>query len=115
MAAHGWRVGLLSEMPPEGKVGVSEVCVLGYNVNAGQEISLRLRTDDLMGFRKYAKIRETLVHVSGSSSWGDWVTLCVCSSLRRRSNVPPSVALTSSTTSANSHSPPPPHWPTDRS
>lgn len=33
MAAHGWRVGLLSEMPPEGRVGVSEVCVLGYNVN----------------------------------------------------------------------------------
>lgn len=40
-------MGLLSEMPPEGKVGVSAVCVLGYNVNRGQEISLRLRTDDL--------------------------------------------------------------------
>lgn len=40
-------MGLLSEMPPEGKVGVSAMCVLGYNVNNGQEISLRLRTDDL--------------------------------------------------------------------
>ncbi len=34
-------------MPPEGKVGISPVCVLGVNINAGQEISLRLRTDDL--------------------------------------------------------------------
>jgi hypothetical protein len=36
MAKHRWRVGLLSEMPPEGKVGVSAVCILGYNVNQGQ-------------------------------------------------------------------------------
>ena len=46
MRKHKWRVPLLAEMPPEGKVGVSESCVLGYNVNAGQEIHLRLRTDD---------------------------------------------------------------------
>lgn len=57
-----WTVGLLSEMPPEGKVGVSAVCVLGVNINAGQEISLRLRTDDLKGFRRYDRIRETLCH-----------------------------------------------------
>ena len=38
-----------SEMPPEGKVGVSPVCILGVNINRGQEISLRLRTDDLRG------------------------------------------------------------------
>lgn len=49
MARHRWSVGLLSEMPPEGKVGVSPVCVLGVNINRGQEISLRLRTDDLKG------------------------------------------------------------------
>ena len=53
---------LLAEMPPEGKVGVSESCVLGYNVNMGQEIHLRLRTDDMRGFRVYARIRETLLH-----------------------------------------------------
>ena len=47
MRKHGWTVGKLSEMPPEGKVGVSAVCILGVNINAGQEISLRLRTDDL--------------------------------------------------------------------
>ena len=47
MSNHKWQVGKLSEMPPEGKVGVSPVCILGVNINAGQEISLRLRTDDL--------------------------------------------------------------------
>lgn len=46
----------------EGKVGVSAMCILGYNVNNGQEISLRLRTDDYAGFRKYLAIRRTLVH-----------------------------------------------------
>lgn len=53
MTKHRWSVGLLSEMPPEGKVGVSPVCILGVNINAGQEISLRLRTDDLKGFRRH--------------------------------------------------------------
>lgn len=62
MAKHKWSVGLLSEMPPEGKVGLSPVCILGVNVNAGQEISLRLRTDNLRGFRCYDRIRETLIH-----------------------------------------------------
>ena len=38
------------------------VCILGVNVNKGQEISLRLRTDDLRGFRRYERIRETMVH-----------------------------------------------------
>ena len=60
--AYRWSVGKLSEMPPEGKVGVSPVCILGVNINAGQEISLRLRTDDLRGFRRYDRIRETLIH-----------------------------------------------------
>ena len=54
MTKHRWSVGLLSEMPPEGKVGVSPVCILGVNINAGQEISLRIRTDDLKGFRRHA-------------------------------------------------------------
>lgn len=49
MRQHQYSVGLLSEMPPEGKVGVSPVCILGVNINRGQEISLRLRTDDLKG------------------------------------------------------------------
>jgi hypothetical protein len=62
LAGHRWRVGLLSEMPPTGKVGVSPVCVLGVNVNRGSEISLRLRTDDLRGFRRYLSIIETMIH-----------------------------------------------------
>mmetsp|Transcript_50106 Transcript_50106/g.160441 ORF Transcript_50106/g.160441 Transcript_50106/m.160441 type:complete len:287 (+) Transcript_50106:57-917(+) len=60
MEKHKYKVGVLTEMPPEGKVGVSPVCLLGFNKNRGQEISLRLRTDDLRGFRKYLRIRETL-------------------------------------------------------
>ncbi len=47
MDKHGFDVGLLAEMPPEGLVGVDPVCVLGYNTNRGQSIHLRLRTDDL--------------------------------------------------------------------
>jgi hypothetical protein len=62
MKKHGWKVGLLSEMPPEGKVGISPVCLLGFNMNKGAEISLRLRTDDLKGFRRYDSIRLTLIH-----------------------------------------------------
>ena len=62
MKKYGWNVGLLSEMPPAGKVGVSPVCILGVNINQGQEISMRLRTDDLKGFRKYDAIRQTLIH-----------------------------------------------------
>lgn len=62
MRRRGWRVLLLSEMPPQGRVGVSPVCLLGYNVNRGAEIALRLRTDDWAGFRKYLRVRETLVH-----------------------------------------------------
>jgi hypothetical protein len=62
MDLHGWDVGKLCEMPPEGKVGVSAACVLGYNVNNGAEIHLRLRTDDMRGFRDYVTIRRTLLH-----------------------------------------------------
>ncbi|GAX82086.1 hypothetical protein CEUSTIGMA_g9514.t1 [Chlamydomonas eustigma] len=62
MEQNQWSVGQLSEMPPEGKVGISPVCILGLNVNKGQEILLRLRTDDLRGFRKYESIRDTLIH-----------------------------------------------------
>jgi hypothetical protein len=50
-----WSVGCLAEMYPDGKVGVDPVCVLGLNQNKGQKILLRLRTDDLQGFRKFLK------------------------------------------------------------
>ncbi|TMW60796.1 hypothetical protein Poli38472_000838 [Pythium oligandrum] len=62
MAKHKWSVGCLAEMYPEGKVGVDPVCVLGLNQNKGQKILLRLRTDDLQGFRKYLNIKKVLFH-----------------------------------------------------
>ncbi|XP_012830116.1 PREDICTED: uncharacterized protein LOC105951263 [Erythranthe guttata] len=62
MNKHRWRVGILTEMAPIGYVGVSPKCILGFNQNHGEEISLRLRTDDLKGFRKYGSIKKTLLH-----------------------------------------------------
>ncbi|KAK6120641.1 hypothetical protein DH2020_045616 [Rehmannia glutinosa] len=62
MNKHHWRVGILTEMAPVGYVGVSPKCILGFNKNQGEEISLRLRTDDLKGFRKYESIKKTLLH-----------------------------------------------------
>lgn len=62
MSQKRWKVGVLKEMPPEGKVGVDPVCVLGYNTGKGMAIHLRLRTDDRQGFRPLAKIRQVLSH-----------------------------------------------------
>ncbi|KAM5580500.1 hypothetical protein ABKV19_009976 [Rosa sericea] len=62
MNKHRWHVGIMTEMAPVGYVGISPKCLLGFNKNKGEEISLRLRTDDLKGFRKYASIKKTLLH-----------------------------------------------------
>lgn len=62
MAKHKWSVGALCELYPEGYVGVSDVCVMGLNENHGQRILLRLRTDDMKGFRKTLSIRKVLCH-----------------------------------------------------
>lgn len=62
MAAKKWRVGALKEMRPDGKVGVDPVCVLGLNENKGETILLRLRTDDLQGFRAEASLKQVLCH-----------------------------------------------------
>ena len=62
MAKHQWNVGCLAELYPEGKVGESAVCVMGLNENRGAKILLRLRTDDLCGFRKILSIRKVLFH-----------------------------------------------------
>jgi len=62
MKRHSWSVGLLSEMPPDGQVGVSACCVMGLNKNKGQEILLRLRTDDGQGLRPYASVIPVLLH-----------------------------------------------------
>jgi hypothetical protein len=62
MEKHHWTVGCLAEMYPEGNVGQSPVCVMGLNQNKGQKILLRLRTDDLRGFRKILSVRKVLYH-----------------------------------------------------
>ncbi|GMH12019.1 hypothetical protein Nepgr_013860 [Nepenthes gracilis] len=62
MNKHRWTVGIMTEMAPTGYVGISPKCILGLNKNHGEEISLRLRTDDLKGFRKYDSIKKTLLH-----------------------------------------------------
>ena len=62
METKRFSVGLLCEMPPEGLVGISETCVLGFNRNNGMEIHLRLRTDDWSGLRRYESIRRVLMH-----------------------------------------------------
>ena len=62
MKRRNWTVGCLAEMYPEGKVGVSEVCVMGLNQNKGEKIFLRLRTDDLSGWRKIGSVRKVLYH-----------------------------------------------------
>ena len=62
MASHEFSVGLLAEMPPEGAVGVSQSCLMGFNRNRGMEIHLRLRTDDWAGLRPYASIVDVLCH-----------------------------------------------------
>jgi hypothetical protein len=46
---------------PEGKA-VNPPCVMGLNKNKGQQILLRIRTDDLHGFRKILHIRKVLYH-----------------------------------------------------
>jgi WLM domain len=62
MAKHRWNVGCLSELFPEGKVGESAVCVMGLNEDQGRRIRLRIRTDDVKGFRKMLSIRKVLFH-----------------------------------------------------
>lgn len=56
MKQRKWSVGELTELTP------FERSILGYNRNAGELISIRLRTDDLSGFRHYDSIRKVLLH-----------------------------------------------------
>lgn len=71
MKKHNWKVGTLKEMPPEGLVGIDSVCILGYNQNQGQAIALRLRTDDMKGFRHYNVIKSTMLHELTHIIWND--------------------------------------------
>lgn len=57
MNKNKWNIALLSEMSP-----ITQPTLLGYNMNKGQKIALRLRTDDMEGFRYFTDIRRVLVH-----------------------------------------------------
>lgn len=60
-------VGTLGEMDPiddrlmqaKAREGA---CLLGYNTNMGMRIDVKLRTDDLVGFRPYPELASTLIH-----------------------------------------------------
>lgn len=65
MADRKWSVGELIELTP------FEASILGYNRNAGQLIALRLRTDDLSGFRHYDSVRKVLLHELTHNVWSD--------------------------------------------
>ena len=60
-------VGTLGEMDPVDdrlmhQTQQQGACLLGYNTNAGQRIDVKLRTDNLKGFRPYSEIAATLIH-----------------------------------------------------
>ncbi|RDB15370.1 hypothetical protein Hypma_004666 [Hypsizygus marmoreus] len=66
MQIHELSVGTLTELAPHEHPGL-----LGLNVNAGQAIKLRLRTDRYDGFRLYAEVRRVLCHELTHNVWGD--------------------------------------------
>ena len=70
MRKRRWKVPILAELYPDGSVGEDPVCILGLNVNQGAKILLRIRTDDLSGFRKLRTIKETLYHELAHNEFG---------------------------------------------
>jgi hypothetical protein len=66
MQKHEFSVEVLTELAPH-----EHPELLGLNVNAGQAIKLRLRTDRYDGFRLYAEVRRVLCHELTHNVWGD--------------------------------------------
>ncbi|KAI8996613.1 WLM-domain-containing protein [Trametes punicea] len=66
MGKHQFSVGVLTELAPH-----EQPHLLGLNVNAGQAIKLRLRTDRYDGFRTYKEVRRVLCHELTHNVWGD--------------------------------------------
>ncbi|KAF6761814.1 WLM domain-containing protein [Ephemerocybe angulata] len=66
MHKHEFTVGVLTELAPH-----EQPHLLGLNVNAGQEIKLRIYTDRYDGFRSYKEIRRVLCHELTHNVWGD--------------------------------------------
>lgn len=71
MRERRWRVGALKEMRPSGRVGIDPVCVLGFNRNRGEEIHLRVRTDDCQGFRSISQLMQVLAHELAHNEWDE--------------------------------------------
>ncbi|KAI8071074.1 WLM domain-containing protein [Gongronella butleri] len=65
MQKHQWSVGELAELSP------AQQSILGYNRNKGEQIAIRLRTDDLTGFRHYDSIRKVLLHELSHMVWSE--------------------------------------------
>jgi len=66
MHKHHFAVGLLTELAPH-----EHPELLGLNVNAGEAIKLRLRTNAYDGFRTYKEVRRVLCHELTHNVWGD--------------------------------------------
>ncbi|THV02567.1 WLM-domain-containing protein [Dendrothele bispora CBS 962.96] len=66
MQKHEFSVGILTELAPH-----EHPQLLGLNVNAGQQIKLRLRTDRYDGFRTYREVRRVLCHELTHNVHGD--------------------------------------------
>jgi hypothetical protein len=67
MVRRKWTVGLLAELDPiddrhAEKMEGEGKRLLGYNTNAGAQIHIRLRTEDLAGFLPYSSLIDTLLH-----------------------------------------------------
>jgi len=86
MREREWTVGLLAELDPiddrlAEKMEGGGKRLLGYNTNAGAEIHMRLRTQDLSGFLPYPAIIDTLLHELAHNEVGPhneqfWALFC---------------------------------------
>ncbi|CAG8741896.1 31629_t:CDS:2 [Racocetra persica] len=72
MSHYKWSVGILHYVNDKSNYcTAAEKTILGFNKNGGQLISLRLRTDDMRGFRHYPEIRRVLLHELTHNVWSD--------------------------------------------
>lgn len=76
MKTRRFKVGVFTEMSPleaqerMAKRGTPNMDLLGYNMNSGDMIVLRLRTDNVKGFRPYHDLINTLIHELTHNVWG---------------------------------------------
>lgn len=66
MQKHRFSVHTLTELAPH-----EQPHLLGLNVNQGEAIKLRIRTDVYDGFRPYSEVRRVLCHELTHNVWGD--------------------------------------------